>query len=489
MHLSRAYSQSIHYSIPQFRDICSSSAFNISTYHPICVVFHMGSFRATARDYGWLMGLYTLSSFVQMFPLVSFGTLLNVELGFSASEITFYYAAIFLPWNFRAFYGLISDSVPLFRSRRRVYMVICYCFVSICFVIYGRCVETAANAFLVGVMLNVFFSFSEAVLDAVAVDMVTLIPLEEDSHAGRMKRSTDIQSAGMTFRTIGSLLAIPIAGGLSTVLDSRTMICLTSVFPLMAVCICIFRVVERQAQSETLHKRTMHFIAYLKTCAGERRFPSELVATVKPVLLPSIFILLYASSPSSNQAFSNFLFTSLPFSQVDYHAVSLCATIGSLIGTLTYWKAFRSSTNLRTGFVVSLVVSAFAACSRLLIIHGWQNLYFVCVDEALVNLAFRLTLMPVQVYASIAASAPDHLMFEGFIYGLFASIENWGGTLSGVVSGLLADHMSLTVLVLVSASVSFVPLLALNLIQPPKISLAEKVDDEGSVQQRTDVPI
>ena len=423
-----------------------------------------------------------------MFPLVSFGILLNVDLKFSASDLTFYYASIFLPWNFRAFYGLISDAVPIRGSRRRVYMSVCYACVAVCFVTYGCVVISLKGAFLSGVILNIFFSFSEAVLDALAVDLVTSEPSASVSTAARIKRCTDIQSAGMTFRTAGSLLAAPIAGGLSTILGARAIISLSAIFPIMSLFVCCVWIKEDSRQPDPLHKRTKEFVGYIQSCWEQKRFPTEFLTTVKPVLLPSLFVLLYAASPSSNQAFSNFLFTSIAFSPMEYHAIALCATVGGLLGTIAYWGLLRDKTSLRTSFVISVIVSAFAACSRLLVVHYWQSIWFVCIDEALVNVAFRFALMPVQVYAAIAASAPEHLMYEGFVYGVFMSIENWGGTLSGVVSGLLADRLSLSALVVVSAGVSFVPLLALSLLKTPDTTVDTKIDDD-SAEQRTEVPL
>ena len=60
--------------------------------------------KAVARDYSWLMALYSLSSFIQAFPMVSYATLLNTELHVGASDLAIYYSVIF---------------VPLFRKRKK----------------------------------------------------------------------------------------------------------------------------------------------------------------------------------------------------------------------------------------------------------------------------------------------------------------------------------------------------------------------------------
>ena len=436
------------------------------------------------KEYGSIMTLYILSSFIQMFPLVSVGILLNNELHFSASDLTFYYAAIFVPWNFRAIFGLISDVVPVFGYRRKFYLVVSYLVVASSLVIYGQLVSTPKAAYLVGVVLNIFFAFSESIVDAIAVDLVTSEGEKEEGELARQRRSTDIQSSAMAFRTGGSLISVPIAGGLSSILPARTIISLTAVFPVIAVVVTVLINIERPGATELVHVKTMQLFSYLKGCVIERKRPSDLYQTVKPVILPCIFIFLYASSPSSTVPFTNYLFTQLSFTSGELHAISLCGSIGGLCGTLIYWKAFRKSRGVRTGFVISVIISVFAAISRILVLQGWASIYFVCSDELIVNLAFRLTLMPVQIYASIAASAPQHLMFEGFIFGLFASIENWGGTVSGIISGVLAANLSLSTLIIVAASLSFVPLFALSLLKSPTVSTEEPTSDSATQSSR-----
>jgi hypothetical protein len=153
--------------------------------------------------------------------------------------------------------------------------------------------------------------------------------------------------------------------------------------------------------------------------------------------------------------------------------VAQCASLGGLAGTVLYWKAFRNSTDIRTGFSVSICVSALTACTRLLIIHGWTSIYFMCADEFLINAASRLPLMSVQVFASLAASSPEHSMYEGFVFGLFASVEAWGGTVSGLLSGILSAQVSLVNLVGITAGLGLLPLLGLK-----ALSKSVKTDDE-----------
>jgi hypothetical protein len=435
----------------------------------------------SAQAYWWLMVLYIASSFIQMFPFVSVAILLNTDLGCEASDLAFYYAAVFIPWNLRAVYGLVSDIFPILGSRRKPYLLVCYIGIGACLVVFGQAVVTLKDAYIVGILLNFFFAFSESVVDAISVDLVSAAEESEETPLrDRVRRSTDIQSAAMTFRTIGSLVAVPMAGSLSGVLSPRTLISATAVFPMIAIVVSFVVEIEHPGMKDVVHKRTLEVLMYIRRNIRERVFPREIVNTITPVLLPCVFVLLYASCPSSNIPFSNYLLTKLNFSKGEYHAISLCGTIGGLLGTLLYWKLLRNTLSIRLGFVVSICLNFLTTSSRLLIIYELQSIYFVCFDEMLVNAALRLTLMPVQIYGSLVASSPANQAFEGLVFGIFVSVENWGGTLSGIFCGLLSPHLSLTALIIITACIGFVPLLALALLKPP--TLIDRVDQETNVQ-------
>lgn len=430
---------------------------------------YISKMRRIATDYGWLMALYTISSAIQSFPMVSFASVLSSDLNASASDLSFYYATVFIPWNFRAIYGLLSDVVPLFGSRRKLYIIGCYILTSCCILLFAIVVRHLSEAFVVGVFLNVFFAFSEAVLDALSIDL--LRSRCSDSECD-LTASTDLQSANMTFRTIGSVLSVATAGAVSVWLSPRTMIGVTASFPVVSAIICFWvdvdhrvRIRDEYDKSFTLHEKTKLFYSYLRACMTMRRWPTEMWDTIRPVLLPCLFVLLYASAPSSNVSYMKYLYTQLNFALYEYHLIAQCATVGGLVGTLAYWACFRKARNVRIGFILTVVISCLAASSRLLVVHKWNGIEFICVDELIVNTAARLTLMPIQVYASMIASAPESLMYEGFIFGIFASVENWGGTVSGFISGALSDHLSLSQLIIVASCTSLVPLLALSLVR------------------------
>lgn len=417
------------------------------------------------RGNWWLMSLYIISSSILMFPLVSISLLLNADLGCTPAEMSFYYATTFIPWNFRSLYGLISDTVPIFNCRRKSYLVLCYSALCVCMASFGQYVENFEQAVMVGVVSSIFMSFSESVVDAIAVDRVVNSLSDLSSSGDRHSTSVDIQSCAMASRTVGSIVAVSLAGSIARVCDSRTIISLGAIVPGVGLIISLCVRMESSGSSTIVHQKTKLLWDYLKTCIRERKRPTNFTSTTCTVVGPCLFILLYASCPSSNVIYNSFLVNELKFSNAEYHAISLTGAIGGLLGTFIYWMTFRERTNIRQSFVVAVLLSSLAILSRLLVVHVCRDIYFVCADEALLSVTQRLALMPIQVYAAMAASAPEHLMFEGFVFGLFASVENWGGTLSGFVSGMLIGHMSLSEFIILCSSLSIIPVLALGCLR------------------------
>lgn len=410
--------------------------------------------------YWWLVSLYMLSSFILAFPMVSISVALTRDLNASMLEVSFYHTIVFIPWNFRAIYGLISDTVPINGQRRRFYLVVCYLLVGVCQVMFGQLVDSLATAYVIGIFLSFFTAFSAAVLDGVSVDLALASFDEGDSASHSITKSTDIQSANMAFRSGGTMLAVLIAGLLSAGLlsaglSTRWIITISCIFPIISAIICILVPLEQHYMRIPMARQNVSsFFRSVCSRMTEHRW--------KTILIPGLFVFVYASIPTSNVPFNFFVYQSLGFSDTQLHAFTQCASIGSLVGTIAYWVFFRKTDDIRKAFGVSLVINALSACTRLLVLlSGWKSIYFVCGDEMLIMASSRLTLMAVLVYASVKASTP----YEGFLFGVFISLVSWGGTLSGIIRSALAARMSLDSLVALTAFMGILPLFGLNALK------------------------
>ena len=143
-------------------------------------------------------------------------------------------------------------------------------------------------------------------------------------------------------------------GAASVWLSPQTMIGVTASFLVVSAIICFtvdvdYRVRIRDAdhKSFTLHEKTKLFYSYLRTCMTMRRWPTEMWDTIRPVLLPCLFVLLYASAPSSNVSYMKYLYTQLNFALYEYHLTTQCATVAGLVGTLAYLACLPKARSVR----------------------------------------------------------------------------------------------------------------------------------------------
>lgn len=67
-------------------------------------------------------------------PNGQFRVSIKPDMNMSFCDLSFYYATVFIPWDLRALYGILSDAVPLFRSPRKLNIIGCYILTS-CFIL------------------------------------------------------------------------------------------------------------------------------------------------------------------------------------------------------------------------------------------------------------------------------------------------------------------------------------------------------------------
>ncbi len=438
------------------------------------------------KEHGWLMTLFVLSSFGMTFPMASIASVLNRELGIPASGIMIYYSVTYIPWNFRCLYGIISDNCSIFGSRRKPYMVASNLILSICFVVYGQTVNSYAGACCVGIIMNVFYAFSQTVMDALAVDTVNSIDREPQNSPPfnwqeRWIRSVDIQSSNIVARTFGSLIAFFIAGRLSdlSTFTPRNMISTTAIFPLLMTVIAGLLIKDdHNPDCTNIFALSKEVFSYMKK--GNRTiFFNE---TISPVLYPAIFVFVYASCPSSTVGYMSYLYTEVPsLSDSDFNLLFQLETAAGLIGTLVFWVISRKTEKIRSVFAVTIVGSAIITLTRIPVVNGWHSYCFIVADGALISLVSRVSLMPIQVYASAVASDASRETLCGCLFALFSSVVTWGGTISGLIASVIIRQMTTSNFIVTCSAVSLVPLLLISLLRSPQAAYRLEIIKEQAI--------
>jgi hypothetical protein len=386
---------------------------------------------STAQEYYWLVFLYILSSCIQAFPMASFGALLVQDLKCSAAELSVYYSSIFIPWNFRSVYGFVSDHFPILGYRRRPYICVSYFCVAGCYVLYSQYVSNFSAAVGVGVTINVFFAFSEAVLDGIAIEQISA-RFPDCTDDVRIQASNNLQSAAMASRTLGSMVSLGLVSAVPS--SPREVILLSAIFPTISGVFClIFNKIEIKLCSFKISKLAFPNLTNSRDM-------------IRQMVLPLILIFVYSICPKSDSVLYEYLYLNFDLNSINL--LNLFTILGSLIGTLVYWFVCLKIRNISILFSISTLFTIFVLFFRYFILFENLNLNLIILIEFFVSIFSRINLMPIQVIGSVLASGNKDK--EAFVFGLITSIENWGGTIGGLIGagliGLLNNNLEFLII-------------------------------------------
>tara|TARA_B110000208_G_scaffold149264_1_gene180204 strand:+ start:77 stop:850 length:774 start_codon:yes stop_codon:yes gene_type:complete len=163
--------------------------------------------------------MYFLLALMETIPLTAYTQWLNEDVAMSQCEQSRFYAVIFLPWSLKPLYGWLSDRVPLCGRHRKPYIVACCVGAAACYLVTALWVRSVAGAYVVTIARSTCNAFSELMLGAVLVDVVSRDP----------RNAATIQSVATGVRSLASvtgfLVSLPlypcagIAGSLGTVTE------------------------------------------------------------------------------------------------------------------------------------------------------------------------------------------------------------------------------------------------------------------------------
>jgi len=97
--------------------------------------------------------------------------LLKDEMRLSAAESATFFALVGVAWNVKPLYGLLSDLVPLFGSRRHAYLLVTTAMAALGWVVLGVLPEYPWGlTLLILGLTGLGFAFTDVLCDAVMVE-------------------------------------------------------------------------------------------------------------------------------------------------------------------------------------------------------------------------------------------------------------------------------------------------------------------------------
>uniref|UniRef100_K3WSZ3 Major facilitator superfamily (MFS) profile domain-containing protein n=1 Tax=Globisporangium ultimum (strain ATCC 200006 / CBS 805.95 / DAOM BR144) TaxID=431595 RepID=K3WSZ3_GLOUD len=397
-----------------------------------------------------------------------------------------------IPWIIKPIYGILSDSVPIWGTRRKSYLLIFSAISALAYIALSvpGLITTYHSALVALVVASLGIAFCDVVVEAART--------ERDDMAG------NLQTLSWISLSIGSVLGSMISGFALNSLGPQGVFFLSALGPICVVFISI------NMHEETF--RVNHDHSFLRTVSDQCRTLAQVV--VDPVCWrPMLWIFLSnALPPSLGEAMFSFKTNELAFSK---SFLGFISTVGSitLLGTTALYNAYFRDMPFRSMFFRIQVASALVSLAEFVLVARWNvawgigDRFFIFGDEILSDVVARLKHMPSLVLcAKICPPGIEGTMFALLmsIYNFSWSIASYGGSwLCTYLQISKANFSGLAMAVTIRSLAKMVPLLLLFMVpattsihssssattSAPNSSNSKHKDDEEEAQSSADLKV
>ena len=365
-------------------------------------------------------------------------TIVLKERGLSAADVADFFLISTVPWLIKPVYGLISDFVPLFGSRRRSYLLLTSALAAAAgFVLAGGVEPSYWRLASLFSAMGLGLAFTDVLVDAVMVE-----------HGKALGLTGAFQSVQWGAIQTASILVGELGGLLAERRSLATAFLCAAVFPLVSFAMTLSFVHEPRARSEEE--------TFRQTLAAIRRALRQ-----REVWIVAGFIFFYDFSPSFGPALVFYQTDVLGFSQQFIGHLGALSSIAAVLGAFVYAPLSRR-VPLRRLINWSIGAGVVGTLGYLLYRDAWSALVIDTVFGG-VGMIVQLAFLDLA-----AKSCPRYA--EATFFALYMSVSNGGTQLAENVGARLYDWYGYTPLVLIAAGMTalawaFVPLVRIDAIE------------------------
>ncbi len=357
---------------------------------------------------------------------------LKEGLDFTTAETALFFAAITIPWMLKPLYGLISDFLPIFGSRRKSYFIFAGALAASA---YGALWALGVNAETLKICLflaAIGFAFSDVLCDATMIEK------------GQPLNATgSLQSVQWgTLYAAGIIIAVS-QGYIAQYMPLETALLLPLATAIVMIGFTAIALTEPKIDSAAEASR----LAW----SGVRQ-----AIRSKPIWAAAVFIFLYNCAPSLGDSFYYYEKDVLGFSDVMIGYVAMTSSIGGVIGAVLFSRITQSVPHRR---VMQFVIVG-GVIGTLLYLF-FRDVTSAFVISGIAGTVGLITLLGILTHA--ARVCPKYA--EGTVFALLMSVSNFGSQVGNVTGGFLYSTIGYTSLVLLSAAATLAMWFALRLVQ------------------------
>jgi len=389
---------------------------------------------------------------------------LKDDIALSPAEVSALMGIAALPWTIKPVFGFLSDGLPIFRYRRRPYLILSGIMGAIAWLAMGTIVHTGLAATVAILVTSLSVAISDVIVDSLVVERARE---ESQGNVGTL------QSLAWGASAVGGILTAYLGGLLLEHTSTQVIFSITATFPLV-VCGVAWLIAEDPVTDSSNLKVVVNQIKLLKRAVSQ-----------KVIWMPALFLFLWQATPTADSAFFFFSTNELGFAPEFLGRVRLVTSLASLIG-IWIFQRFLKDVSFRKIFGWSIVISsALGMTTLLLVTHvnrtlGIDDHWFSLGDSLVLSVAGQIAFMPVLVLS--ARLCPPGV--EATLFALLMSVVNLAGLLSHELGALLTHQLGITetdfenlwLLVLLTNLTTLLPLPLLGLL--PAASAMQSVEDD-----------
>ncbi len=389
---------------------------------------------------------------------------LKDDIALSPAEVSALMGIAALPWTIKPVFGFLSDGLPIFRYRRRPYLIISGVLGAIAWLSMATLVTTPIAATAAILLSSLSVAISDVIVDSLVVERARE---ESQGEAGTL------QSLAWGASAVGGLITAYLGGILLEHTSTQVVFGITATFPLIVSAVA-WLIAEDPVSERSNLQVVIDQMRLLKGAISQ-----------KAIWMPALFLFLWQATPTADSAFFFFSTNELGFQPEFLGRVRLVTSLASLIGIWVFQR-FLKEVSFRKIFGWSTVISAVLGMTTLLLVThanralGIDDHWFSLGDSLILTVAGQIAFMPVLVLS--ARLCPPGV--EATLFALLMSIVNLSGLLSHELGALLTHWLQVTetdfgnlwLLVLITNLSTLLPLPLLSLL--PETSAVQAANDE-----------
>ena len=333
--------------------------------------------------------------------------LLKYDLHITRAAMAGFFALASMAWNFKPFAGILSDSLPLFGTRRRHYLIFSMLFAATLWLAAGLVPRTYNALLFITVAVNVCLVFGSTVAGGLLVE------------AGQRYGATGrLSSARFVVQNTCLLLAGPIGGFLAArAFGLATAICAAVAFTVVPIAILFLREPPTATRDVAVVRKAGQQLG--------RIFRSA------PLWAAAGMLFLVYVAPGFSTPLYYYQTDTLHFSQQFIGMLGL-ATGSAGVGAALLYGAFCRRVPLRR--LLAIGISLMAVVTLTYLFYGSQrNALMIELGAGMVATLAELPLMDLAARATPRGS-------EGLGFALMMSVRNGAIALSDIIGSKLADQ-------------------------------------------------